>query len=112
MASNRNTYQQIETVSVKRDKLIDIASDIEYSKKDLRVFLVLLTQLDGYSVPKTLHSRHKDPLNFKRIDIEAMADLLCMSKKDVKKSINRLHDDGLIEKGSNDTITNGYRFTF
>lgn len=112
MASNRNTYQQVETVSVKRDKLIEIASDVEYSKKDLRVFIALLTQLDGYSVPKTYHSKHKDPLNFKRIDVDAMSDLLCMSKKEVKKSINHLHDDGLLEKGCNDVITDGYRFTF
>lgn len=112
MANNRCTYQQVETLSVKRDKITDIAVNIEWSKTDLRVFLALLTQLEGYSVPKTLHNDHKDPLNFKIIDIEAMADLLLISKKKVKKSINRLHEEGVIEEGGNDTIKSGYRFTF
>jgi hypothetical protein len=112
MANNRCTYQQVETLSVKRDRITDIATNLEWSKSDLRVFLVLLTQLEGYTVPKTLHGDHKDPLNFKIIDIEAMADLLSMSEKKVKKCINHLHDEGVIEEGGNDTIKSGYRFTF
>lgn len=112
MANNRCTFQQVETLSVKRDKITDIATNLDWSKTDLRVFLALLTQLEGYSVPKTMHSSHKDPLNFKIIDIEAMADLLSLSKKKVKKSINYLHEEGIIEEGGNDTIKSGYRFTF
>lgn len=112
MANARNVYQQIETLSVKRDKILDIATNIELSKNEIRVFLVLLTQLEGYSVPKTMRADHKDPLNFKIIDIDAMADLLCMSKKKVKKCINKLHEEGFIEEGGNDTIKSGFRFTF
>ena len=112
MANNRCTYQQVETISVRRDKIIDIVSNIEFSKNELRVFLLLLTQLEGYSVPKTMHSSHKDPLNFKIIDIEAMADLLSLPKKKIKKCIEVLHDEGIIEEGYNDTIKSGYRFTF
>lgn len=114
MANNRNTYQQEHTISVKRDKIVDIASRIDLGKKDLRVFLILLTQLDGYSYPETrrVNGTYRDPLNFKKIDIEQMSDILSMSKKDVKKSVEFLNDEGIIERGSNDTIKNGYRFTF
>lgn len=112
MSNHRSTYQQQETVSIKRDKMIDLASDTEYSKKDYKVLLLLLSQLDGYTVPIKVSQNHKDPLNFKILDIEKMADTLSMSKKEVKKSIEKLHDDGILEKGSNDTIKNGYRFTF
>ena len=112
MSNHRHTYQQVETLSVKRDRITDIAMNLEWSKNDLRVFLALLTQLEGYSIPKTLHSDHKDPLNFKIIDIEALSDLLSISKKKVKKCINHLHEEGIIEEGGNDTIKSGYRFTF
>nr|DAJ74711.1 MAG TPA: replication protein O [Caudoviricetes sp.]DAW33910.1 MAG TPA: replication protein O [Caudoviricetes sp.] len=112
MANNRNTYQQIQTVSVSRERLLDMATNVDYNKKDFRVFLALLTQLDGYTVPKKLNKDHQDPLNFKKIDKEALADLLCLSKKEVNKAIDKLYEDGYIEKGDNQTIKNGYRFTF
>jgi len=89
MANNRNTYQQVQTVSVSRDKLIEIASDTEYNKKDLKVFLALLTQLDGYTIPIKYNKDHQDPLNFKMIDKDSLADLLSLSKKEVNKSINK-----------------------
>lgn len=112
MANNRNTYQQVQTVSVSRDKLIEIASDIDYNKKDLKVFLALLTQLDGYNIPSKCSKDHQDPMNFKKIDKESLADLLSLSKKEVSKSITKLYNDGYIEKGDNATIKGGYRFTF
>ena len=111
MVNHNATYQQVNTVSVNRERILEIAEDTEYNKKDYRVFLALLAQLDGYTIPKN-NTNSKDPLNFKKIDIEQMADLLSLSKKDVKKSINNLYDDGYIEMGSNDTIKDGYRFTF
>ena len=46
MSSNRNTYQQVTNVSVNRDRLIEIAQDTEYTKKDFRVFFALLAQFD------------------------------------------------------------------
>ena len=41
-----------------------------------------------------------------------MSKVLDMSTKDIKKSIKNLEYEYLIEKGSSDTIRNGYRFTF
>ena len=111
MANTNATYQQVNTVSVRREKLIDIASDTGYGKNDLRVFLALLTQLEGFTPPKN-NREYKDPLNFKIIDIKAISDTLDISKKKVKKIIEKLHDDGLLEEGGNDTIKSGYRFTF
>lgn len=112
MANNRNTYQQVQTVSVSRDKLIEIASEPEYGKKDLKVFMILLSQLDGYNIPNKYNKNHKDPMNYKKIDKNKIADLLSLSKKEVSKVIDKLYDNGIIEKSDTDTIKNGYRFTF
>ena len=111
MANVNATYQQVHTVSVKREKLIDIGTNLDLNKKDLRLFIILLTQLDGYTEPKRQSDR-PDPLNYKRIDIASLADVLSMSKKEVKKSLDKLMLEGYIEDGSNDTIKDGYRFTF
>lgn len=110
---NKNsTYQQREMVSIKRTKLIDLAENTDYNKRDYRVLLALFSQLDGYTPPKNGRTDYPDPLNFKIIDIESMSNLLSMSKKEVKKSVKKFYEDGIIERGSNDTISNGYRFTF
>lgn len=111
MANVRNTYQQAHTVSIQRDALTEIALDSELSGKDIRVLLILLTQLDGFSIPDS-NRNVKDPLNYKKVDISAIADVLSLKKKDVKKSINWIHDLGYLEIGSNDTVKDGYRFTF
>lgn len=112
MANNRNTYQQEHTVSIKREKLIEMAVDPVLSKKDLKVLIMLLSQLDGYSMPKTNNPNFKDPLNFKKIDVRKIASTLEMDNKTVKKSIRKLHNEWYIEEGSNDTIKKGYRLTF
>ena len=53
--SNHNaTYQQRNTVSINRDKLVEIAINPNLTKKDLRVLVLLLTQLDGFTQPKVL----------------------------------------------------------
>lgn len=110
MANNRNVYQQGHTVSIPRVNLLDVAGNDMLGKKDLRVLLVLFTQLDGWSAPKS--GTFKDPDNFKKIDVDAIADKLDMKKKEVKTCIKNLEDMFLIESGSSETITNGYRFTF
>lgn len=111
MANNRNTYQQVHNVSINRDKLSEIASNGDLSKKDIRVLIALFTTLDGYSLPLNTESQ-KDPLNFKKIDRKKIAKLLDIDKSDVDKSIDNLSIEGYIEEGSNDTIKHGWRFTF
>lgn len=112
MANHRCTYQQVETVSIKRDRLIEVAEDTEYGKNDFRVFLVLLSQLDGFCYPENSRRVVNDPLNFKKINLGQIADTLSLSKKQVKKSVDNLYNDGLLEMGSNNTVKDGYRFTF
>ena len=96
MANVRNVYQQLTTVSIPKQELSDWVSSMEdLSKDDLRVFMMLLTVLNGYSPPKT-----------------GIATELYMSEKRVKKSIKRLLNEGIIEKGNSSSVKNGYRFTF
>jgi biotin operon repressor len=74
---------------------------------------MLLTQLDGFKIQDSTRGREaKDPLNYKIIDLKTISDNLCLDEKHIKKSIKKLRHDGYLEKGSNDTITKGYRFTF
>lgn len=111
MANVRNTYQQSQTVSIPRDELLDyVVYNEELTKTDLRVVLFLLTELNGWSPPKTTEGI--DPCNFKRIDEKKIAEKLYISKKDVKKSIKNLREMCIIEKGESNAVRNGYRFRF
>lgn len=114
MANNKNTYQQKHTVSVPRKELREyVAYNPELNKKDYKVFLMLLTELDGYSNPKNrITFEDPDPKNFKKIDSEQMAEQLKLDESDIKKSLKKLLNEGIIEKGNNVNIKNGYRFTF
>ena len=111
MASNRNTYQQVHNVSVPRNNIVDMAISQTYSKTDYKVFLMLLTELDGFS-PPTNRIDYRDPLNYKKIDKKRIADRLGIKKDKVSNSIDNLRNYGIIEKGNTESIKNGYRFTF
>ena len=113
MANNRNTYQQQNNVSINKNKLLDIAQDPDLSKIDYKVLITLFTELNGWrGGGYNNRGNNNDPKNFKRIDVERIADSLDVEKKKVKKSIDKLLDFGLIEKGSSRNIKKGYRFTF
>lgn len=111
MANNRCTYQQQNTVSIPKNALVDyVATNTNLGKKDLRVFLLLATQLNGWK--PGLRGNKTDPKNFVKVDTEQIADVLDMEIREVKKCIKKLRDEGIIEKGDTDTTINGYRFTF
>lgn len=110
MANNRCVYQQVTNVSVNKDKLLIIASDDTMSKKEYRLFLCLLTELNGWC--PTDSGRGEDPRNFKKIDIYAISDVLGMKRKDVKKALEGLIAREYVEIGDSDTVIDGYRFTF
>lgn len=113
MANNRNTYQQVNNVSVPKNELREyVAYNEELNKKDYKVFIMLLTELDGYSPPKNRSFNDSDPLNFTKVDSEQIAKRLNMDESDVKKSIKKLVKEGIIEKGNTHNMKNGYRFTF
>ena len=111
MGVSNTVYQQKHNVSIPRDGIKDIAEDLDLSKTDLRVMLVLLTELNGYSKDDNTTSK-PDPLNFKLIDMDSISDFLNIKHKEVKKSIRKFLDLGFIEKGSSESISCGYRFTF
>lgn len=110
MANNIHTYQQVRNVSINKEKLLQIASNEAISKKDFRVLLCLFTQLDGWA--PNAKKITNDPLNYKKIDVKAIASAINLDKKEVKKAINNLMDALIIEQGDSDTLKNGYRFTF
>jgi len=110
MANNRYVYQQTTNVSINKNKLLDIASNQALSKKDYRVLLCLFTELNGWSADPL--PRAKDPLNYKKIDISKIADVLNLKKKEIKECISTLIEAEIIEEGDSETIQNGYRFLF
>lgn len=113
MSNHNSVYQQKRTVSVPKKELTEyVILNKELSKKDYKVFLMLLTELDGYSIPKVRRMDDQDPLNFTKVDAEQIAEELDMDESDVKKSIKKLLNEGILEKGDNKNMKNGYRFTF
>jgi len=113
MANNKSTYQQTYTVSVPKKELLEyVVYNQELSKKDYKVFLMLLTELNGYSSVRGNRGYDKDPMLFTKIDSEQIAEQLNMDNSDVKKSIKKLVSEGILEKGNTANMKNGYRFTF
>lgn len=110
MANNRCVYQQQTNVSIPRQALIEIASNQELDEDDLRVVLALFTELNGWR--ESENGRSVDPENFKILDKDSIADELGIKKKHVRKSIERLIDECIIEQGSSATVRHGYRFRF
>ena len=113
MGNSNSTYQQKNTVSVRKKELREyVVFNQELNKKDYRVFLMLLTELSGYSYSKRGPFSDEDPQNFTKIDSEQIAKYLEMDESDVKKSIKKLINEGILEKGHTPNMKNGYRFTF
>lgn len=111
MSNNRCTYQQENTVSIPKKPLLEyVVSDDKLKKTDLRIILLLLTELNGWTNSKR---KTEDPHNFKMIDTFKISEELEIHEKDVKKSIKRLVHKGILEIGdSYGTTVGGYRFTF
>lgn len=113
MANNRFVYQQQTNVSIPRKGLLYLAEAPDLKQNDYRVLLALFSTLDGWDdTASTRRSKTEDPLNFRIVKASQIGDLTGLSKKEVKFSISRLLQHGIIERGSNDTIKDGYRFTF
>lgn len=111
MANNRCTYQQKDTVSIPKNELLEwVVYNTDLGKKDLRIVLFLLTELDGWQPP--VKGNSTDPRNFKIIEEDHIAEILDMSVKNVKKSIDNLIYHGILEQGDSNSGRNGYRFTF
>lgn len=85
-------------MSTNIDALQKISENNELSKKDYKIFLFLSCRLESEF--------------FKRIDIEQIADTLDLTKKDVKKSIEKLLEQEIIEEGSDEHISKGYKMCY
>ncbi len=121
MANINTTYQQINTFSVNRQAFLEaVVYNDSLTENDLRVVCLLLTQLDGFRYEKVYHMKdgkerrqwNNDPKNFKNIDVKRMAKSLNISKKEVKRALDRLKEECILDQGSNETVKDGYRFTF
>ena len=116
MSAHRCTYQQVYTVSIRKAAILErILLMDKFSKDELRVILLLFTELNGYSPANdgfNNNQRTADPYNFKAISYNQIADVLGIKKKKVEKIIEKLKDEEIIEKGSSDSVRKGWRFTF
>ena len=113
MSNHRHTYQQVYNVSIPKEELLEaIVYNDNLNKRDLRICLMLLTELEGYPLHKSMNGDGQDPNNYKKIDAERIAKKLNMDVKDVKKSLKKLLKEEILEKGNTNNMKNGYRFTF
>lgn len=110
MANTRNVTQLQMKVSISKEKLVEIGTNFGLSEEDYRVLFLLFSELSGWSPP--ISGPYVDPLNYTKIDPKTISDTLGYKKKKVKRCIQDLCEAGLIEQGSNDKITDGWRFTF
>lgn len=111
MASVPYTKQLHETISIPRKEFSrKILYNKELSKKDLRVFLALLTLLDG--IREVDVDTRRDRENFEKVNKKRIAESLDMSEKDVENSFQKLEEEGIIQEGSTIAIRHGYRFLF
>lgn len=111
MAQANYTYQQTRNVSINKNSLQDIAANDNLTQTDIRVCLVLFTELNGWVTDGSSKNK-KDPLNYKIVDKDSIARTLGIKKKKVKEAMENLMNEGYIEKGDSETVSNGYRFTF
>lgn len=98
------------------DSLIDnVINNEDLSKKDLRIIMLLFTKLSGYFISRDISladKRLNSPNNFVSINVDSIAETLNLKKKDVRKSIDFLIREGVLETGDTSTTKHGYRFTF
>lgn len=113
MADSRNIKQYQRNASIPREALLDVVEETvdDLKKIDYQVFLVLLCsyKLEGFTIPDghATDSRYEDPMNYTIIDINAIADKIGAKRKEVKKSLERLEDVGIIQKGVVSYTTKG-----
>lgn len=113
--ANIDTKQYQETVHIPKYRMIEVIQNTpDLSLAELRVFIYLLSQLDGYNHRVRDNSRTKqiDPRNFKKVHYEVVGDELLISKKKVKDAMKRLEKLGVLERGDSLTCKKGWRFTF
>lgn len=106
--------QYKETFTVPKEAFRSLIINNELELHEMRVLCYLLTDIPGFNTGRRISNNREftDPLNFRRIDPEVIAEELGYSEKKVKKAIKRLRELYIIEKGDGPSIKGGFRFTF
>ena len=106
--------QYKEVFHVPKEPFRDLIVTQDLTLVELRVFCYLISDIPGFNVGRRIskNTEYVDPMNFRRIDYEVIAEELGYSEKKVKKAIKKLRDLYIIEKGNGPSIKGGYRFTF
>jgi predicted transcriptional regulator len=84
------------SVEIEAMRLLSTLDDLK--GKDYRVLLLLMAHIDGRA--------------FKNVSTSQMATELKLDKDDVKKSLKRLVEVDVLEKGSSEHVKDGYKFKF
>ena len=80
------------------DQFQTVAENQNLSKKDLRIFLFLCCRLTSK--------------RYVKLDKKQIAESLCMTKKEIDKSIDNLINEGILSKGSDEHVKSGYKLTY
>ena len=88
--------QNKTTVSIERDSLTQVAMDNYLSNRDVRIFVYLLSTLDGTV--------------YKKLDIEQMSDVLQLKKRTIMESLELLDYRGYIMRGGDIHVKCGWKF--
>lgn len=99
MGSRQSTLQYKHVISFNRESFMEyVVQEDRLNKKELRVFLHLLTVLDSKF--------------YKAINKKSIAKNLKIKKEDVEIALSVLMDYGIIEKGNEISVKNGYKLLF
>lgn len=115
MATRTEVSQLVTSISIPREEfLAKIVQNRSLKKNDYVVLLFLLTQLEGWNSMqrKLKDNRTLDPLNYRKISVSDVSANLYLPKEEVRRSIRRLMEEGILERGSSAIVSKGYRFTF
>lgn len=75
-----------------------VAENQNLNKKDFRVFLFMCCRVGSRQYIK--------------LDKKQMSESLCIPKKEIDKCLEHLENEGIISRGSDDHVKDGYKMTY
>lgn len=97
--ASKKTHQNISTIAVNREGLLKmVIRNPNLSKRDLRVFLHLLTCVDALKYTKVTYKKIAEDLEY--------------SKAEVKDSVNNLFTEGILDINDSESVEKGLMFNF
>jgi len=99
MGKSSKTFQYQATMSINRAEFTrKVVLNENLTKKDLRVLMHLMTEIDTR--------------DYRSISKKSIATTLNLSKKEVTEAIYNLCIQNIIEEGDSDTVRGGYKTLF